>query len=141
MEHDIASLTGDCRSPMADGIHVPVRSVLRAKLPLAGLAVVCGGLVAQFVHVLIASTPAPGGSVTGFAFSPVAIVVHVLITIYLVVEFVIAGRAFLVHDGLIRGLMCGRLYLVDEMDLTPIVARLGLSWISGGSMHPQNGTY
>lgn len=51
----------------------------------------------------VAGTLAPEASITGLTFSPVVIVVHMLVTILLPVEFIVAGRVF-VHGGLIRAL-------------------------------------
>lgn len=93
MEHRIARLAGESRSPVVDGIHMLIRSILTAKCPCAGLASDDGGPVVLFVHVLIACAMTSKQSIAGLAFDPMAKIVHVLVAISLVVE----GWALGVH--------------------------------------------
>lgn len=83
---------------MPNGRHVLVRRILRAKLLGTSLAFEERRPVICVVHVLIASTPGTEGAVTGLAFGPVVIFVHMVLAVILVAEGGHAGLA-LVHLG------------------------------------------
>lgn len=94
-EFHSASLTRKLWLPMAHSIHMQVCSILGAECAGAGLALVCRWPVVEIIHMLLARALAPEESTTGLAFSPVAVVIHVVVTVLLPVE--------LVNGGLIRG--------------------------------------
>ena len=77
---------------MSNSRHVLVCCVLRAKLLGASLTFEARRPVVCVAHVLIASTLGMEGFGAGLAFGPVAIVVHVVLTVILVPE---GGRASL----------------------------------------------
>jgi hypothetical protein len=87
---------------MAHRVHVLISRVLAPELAAAGLAVEGWCPVVEVIHVLGTGAIRAESSRAGLAFGPVVVVVHMLVAVTLVIEFIVAGCA-VVHGGWMGG--------------------------------------
>lgn len=93
-----ARLTRNGWEPVILCVHVVVGGVLRIERAVACFAFEGRRPVIYSVHVLIASGLGAERSIACFTLDPVTIVIHVLIAVLLIPEFIVTGAAFK-HGG------------------------------------------
>lgn len=91
-----ACVTLNSRLPVTSAAHMLVGGVLRQEAFVTSLTFESRGPMLGAVHVLVASTPAPKDTGTGLALRPVTILIHVVITIFLVPKGVVTGETLVV---------------------------------------------